>query len=300
MIAAEVADDDLNNEVISCEEYLDEFISLSRRIKEKTDNSYLNISMRYKTDCSISARNHKRYKLPKIQIKKFDGHLLSYLSFWGQFKKIHEDKNLDDVDKFHYLAQSMLPGTRAYELIESYPLTSENYPKVISAFTERFGNQEILTEIYVRELLKLITQNVHSQGKDKLPLMSLFDKIESHIRALESLGVNQNSNAAWLYPMVESCLFAELIRVWQRSVLFNAKGPRLSNLLEFLQKEVEGEQRVKLARSGFDISPSSREEHPKESKLKNKKPFMSPASLVATKEINCVFCRKSHESKECF
>ncbi|GIX77073.1 DUF1758 domain-containing protein [Caerostris extrusa] len=27
---------------------------------------------------------------------------------------------------------------------------------------------------------------------------------------------------------------------------------------------------------------------------------MSAASLVATKEINCVFCRKSHESKECF
>ncbi|GIY51430.1 integrase catalytic domain-containing protein [Caerostris extrusa] len=63
-------------------------------------------------------------KLPKIQIKKFYGNLLSYLSFWGPFKKIHEDKNLDDVDKFHYLAQSMLPGTRAYELIESYPLTS--------------------------------------------------------------------------------------------------------------------------------------------------------------------------------
>ncbi|GIY01228.1 hypothetical protein CEXT_147431, partial [Caerostris extrusa] len=82
-------------------------------------------------------------------------------------------------------------GLRAYELIESYPLTSENYPKVISAFTERFGNQEILTEIYVRELLKLITQNVHSQGKDKLSLMSLFDKIESHIRALESLGVKK-------------------------------------------------------------------------------------------------------------
>ncbi|GIX82683.1 hypothetical protein CEXT_716871 [Caerostris extrusa] len=87
MIAAEVTDDDLNNEVISCVEYLDEFISLRRLIKEKTDNSDLNISMRSKTDCSISARNDKRYKLPNIQIKKFDGHLLSYLSFWGQFKR---------------------------------------------------------------------------------------------------------------------------------------------------------------------------------------------------------------------
>ncbi|GIY09861.1 hypothetical protein CEXT_115041 [Caerostris extrusa] len=35
MIAAEVTDDDLNNEVISCEEYLDEFISLSRPNKGK-------------------------------------------------------------------------------------------------------------------------------------------------------------------------------------------------------------------------------------------------------------------------
>lgn len=299
MIAAKVTEENLETEVISCEEYSDEFISMSRRIKEKLDNSDLRSNMNSKTDSNINTCDGKRYKLPKIEIKKFDGQLLSYLSFWGQFKKIHEDKNLDDVDKFHYLAQSMLPGTRAFELIDSYPLTSENYPKAISAFEERFGNKEILTEIYVRELLKLIIQNVRSQGKDKLPLVSLYDKIESHLRALESLGVNQDSNTAWLYPMVESCLSAELIRVWQRSVLFSTKGPRLSNLLEFLRKEVEGEQRVKLARSGFELSPPSREERPKESKFKNKKPFVSAASLVAAKEIKCVFCGKVHESKEC-
>ncbi|GIY34110.1 integrase catalytic domain-containing protein [Caerostris extrusa] len=101
-------------------------------------------------------------------------------------KKIHEDKNLDDVDKFHYLAQSMLPGTRAYGLIESYP-------KVISAFTERFGNQEILTEIYVRELLKLIIQNVRSQDEliPLTPPLFLQDIKQVGVPDLDSVDSNK-------------------------------------------------------------------------------------------------------------
>lgn len=302
LIKTNTSEKDLETEVLSCEDYVDEFIAIGRRVRKTLGSKEckVNGSTNSNAEFSSNATNEKRFKLPKIQIKKFDGQLLSYLTFWGQFKKIHEDKELDEVDKFHYFAQSMVPGTRASELIDSYPLTAENYPKAVSAFKERFGNKEILTEIYVRELLKLIMQNVRSQGKDRLPLVSLYDKIESYIRALESLGIAQDSNAAWLYPMVESCLSADMLRVWQRSVLCSKEGSRLTNLLEFLRKEVEGEQRVKLARSGFEFPNSSRDERTKEVKFKSKKPIASAASLVVTKEKKCVFCCKNHDSKECF
>ncbi|GBM02619.1 hypothetical protein AVEN_258928-1 [Araneus ventricosus] len=141
----------------------------------------------------------------------------------------------------------MLPGTRARELMESYPLTSDNYQKAVSALKDRFGKKELLTEIYVRELLKLIMSNVQSHGKDRLSLSKLFDKIESHLRSLESMGIDQKKNAAWLYPMVESCLSTDNLRAWQRSPQFNKDDKeketqsRLSNLLEFLRKEVENE-----------------------------------------------------------
>ncbi|GBN84227.1 hypothetical protein AVEN_72093-1 [Araneus ventricosus] len=106
----------------------------------------------------------------------------------------------------------MLPGTRARELMESYPLTSDNYQKAVSALKDRFGKKELLTEIYVRELLKLIVSNVQSHGKDRLSLSKLFEKIESNLRSLESMGIDQYNSAAWLYPMVESCLSTDILR----------------------------------------------------------------------------------------
>ncbi|GBM93774.1 hypothetical protein AVEN_252742-1 [Araneus ventricosus] len=168
----------------------------------------------------------------------------------------------------------MLPGTRARELMESYPLTSDNYQKAVSALKDRFGEKELLTEIYIRELLKLIMSNVQSHGKDRLSLSKLFNKIESHFRSLESMGIDQEKNAAWLYPMFESCLSTDILHAWQRSPQFNKDDKeketqsRLSNLLEFLRKEVEYEGRVKLVRTTFGTPFVPREERGRGAKPK--------------------------------
>ncbi|GBN07236.1 hypothetical protein AVEN_16006-1, partial [Araneus ventricosus] len=200
----------------------------------------------------------------------------------------------------------MLPGTRARELMESYPLTSDNYQKSVSALKDRFGKKELLTEIYVRELLKSIMSNVLSHGKDRLSLSKLFDKIESHLRSLESMGMDQEKNAAWLYPMVESCLSTDILRAWQRSPQFNKDDKedetqsRLSNLLEFLRKEVENEEKVKLVRNTFGTPFVPREERGGGAKPKaGKGSIPTAAGLLTAKGHKCAFCGKAHESKEC-
>lgn len=71
----------------------------------------------------------RTYKLPKIEIKKFNGQIIEWLSFWSQFEKIHKDEELHDSDKFQYLTQAMEDKTRAKELVNSYPQTAENYPR---------------------------------------------------------------------------------------------------------------------------------------------------------------------------
>ncbi|GFY55039.1 integrase_H2C2 domain-containing protein [Trichonephila inaurata madagascariensis] len=63
--------------------------------------------------------------------------------------------------------------------------------------------------------------------------------------------------------MVESCLTEDVLKAWQRSSLFGQpeenERSRLTNLMKFLKAEVEGEERLKLARGGFDsINPSPR------------------------------------------
>lgn len=100
----------------------------------------------------------------------------------------------------------------------SFPPSNENYEKAITAIKNRFGREEILVEVYVRELLKLVLQNaMKPEGKTKLA--SLYDKIESQLRALESLGVTTDKCNAMLYLLVESTMPEELLRAWQRHLV---------------------------------------------------------------------------------
>ncbi|UYV75002.1 hypothetical protein LAZ67_12002064 [Cordylochernes scorpioides] len=81
------------------------------------------------------------YKLPKMALTVYDGTCLEWLGWWSQFKTIHESPGLSEVEKFQYLVQSMRAGTRADRLVRSYPLITENYPKVVKALQDRFGDK---------------------------------------------------------------------------------------------------------------------------------------------------------------
>jgi len=247
----------------------------------------------------------KTYKLPKIELKKFDGDLKNWLGFWSQFEKIHSDDKLHDSDKFQYLVQSMVTGSRAEKLVSSYPQSAENYPKVVTALKDRFGDKVLLTEVYVRQLLKLVVHNVGA-GRSSSGLKSvgtMYDDLESHLRALETLGVTQDQSAAFLYPLVESSLPGELLRVWQRSTMAGydseAVKPvdeRLKSLMKFLKGEVKGAERLSYVSESF-VQPV------KEKVVKDKRDYGYPklptaAGLFAGQK-SCVFCEKSHDSQIC-
>jgi len=76
----------------------------------------------------------------------------------------------------------------------------------------RFGQEDLLVEFYVREFFKL-TMAMNSK-EDKVTLSSLYDRIETQLRALEMLGVATDKYAAMLFPLVESYLSEEVLRAW--------------------------------------------------------------------------------------
>ncbi|GIY46278.1 hypothetical protein CEXT_375991 [Caerostris extrusa] len=57
----------------------------------------------------------------------------------------------------------------------------------------------------------------------KVKLPTLYDWIETQLRALESLGVTTEKYAAMLFPLVESCLSEEVLRAWQRNNSYSDK-----------------------------------------------------------------------------
>ena len=191
--------------------------------------------------------------------------------------------------------------------------------KVIASMKTRFGRDDVVVEFYVRELLGLALQNAN-KGQ-KITLSSVYDKVESYIRALETLGVTTDKCAAMLYPLIESSLPEEVLRAWQRSAEHRTAGnngaavaadgddradrakDKLAALLEFLQLEVENEGRIEMVLQGFNAP--TEQNKAKKSKTKTEevtKDIATANAFFVTKEnksIVCIFCKSSHESRDC-
>lgn len=261
---------------------------------------------------TVATPSHS-YKLPKIEIKKFNGELKEWLGFWSQFEKIHNDSKLHDSDKFQYLVQSMVPGTRADKLVNSYPQSASNYPLAVAALKDRFGDQVLLTEVYVRQLLKLVIRNAGVGKQQNLSLSAMYDELESNLRALETLGVTQEQSAAFLYPLVESSLPVEIIQVWQRSAVSgyeddDAGKPadeRLKTLMKFLRGEVRGAERLSYVTAGFSELKVENTAKPQKDKRIDRNIASASAPTAAglfsghAKTTLCIFCDHKHDSEKC-
>ncbi|GBN25049.1 hypothetical protein AVEN_206250-1 [Araneus ventricosus] len=102
---------------LSSEKYRDKYIELCSEIKQ----------MCLKDSSTQDFSEKRKFKLPKIELKKFDGDSKDYLTFWSQFRKIHEDASIPIEDKFQYLLQAVVPKSKAAPVVESFPATADNY-----------------------------------------------------------------------------------------------------------------------------------------------------------------------------
>ncbi|UYV74091.1 hypothetical protein LAZ67_11002081 [Cordylochernes scorpioides] len=197
----------------------------------------------------VNTESKRTIRLPKVELPKFKGILEDWLSWWGQF------------NKFHYLLQAVVEGSRAQRLVCSYPITEDNYPKVIQALKDRFGDKNLLIEHYIRRLFKLVVYNAR---KENIPLDEIYDDLTAHLKNLESLGVWQRN------PAVGYGIKEEGAENGDKS----DAGGRLQALMDFLRDEVKGAKRMAFAKENF------------EAHLRKRK---------------CIFCqRDNHLSSECF
>ncbi|XP_059056338.1 uncharacterized protein LOC131850179 [Achroia grisella] len=292
----------------SSEAYNSQFYLLKHKVSEYCSHT---VSRSSASDTVVKAdseggetsqRHRRHFRLPKLQLAGFNGEIKSWIPFWTQFKKIDADSDIDDEDKFQYLLQSIETGCSARDLVESFPPSAENYPKVIQQLKQRYAKDELIIEHYVRELLKLTI--VQRKDNCKMSTRTLYDKLMTQILALESLGVTQDKYAAFLFPMVESALPEDILRAWNRyqiNVTTDDKGKsQLTQLLHFVRNEVESEEKINLSRGGFaNVDPN---------------PVIPSASFLTTSIRNkektivhtnneireCVWCAKStHNSSEC-
>ncbi|UYV72394.1 hypothetical protein LAZ67_9002922 [Cordylochernes scorpioides] len=189
----------------------------------------------------------------------------------------------------------------------SYPITKDNYPKVIQALKDRFGDKNLLIEHYIRRLLKLVVSNAR---KENLPLDEIYDDLTAHLKNLESLGVNTEMAGVFLYPLVESSLPLDIIQVWQRNPAVgygikeegaengdksDASG-RFQALMDFLRDEVKGAERMAFAKENFEGNISMRATGFQLKTPRKTPPTVSNLFGSAFKR-KCIFCQRDNHLK---
>ncbi|UYV72263.1 hypothetical protein LAZ67_9002387 [Cordylochernes scorpioides] len=150
-----------------CENYIQGMFDIENKYLSRCETARIRVDgslVEYAANSVINTESKRTIRLPKVELLKFKGNLEDWLSWWGQFRKISDDETLGDVDKFHYLLQAVVEGSRAQRLVCSYPITEDNYPRVIQALKDRFGDKNILIEHYIRRLLKLVVSNARKEN----------------------------------------------------------------------------------------------------------------------------------------
>ena len=86
-------------------------------------------------------------KLPKLEVPTFDGNLLNWKQFWGQFcASVHDRTSLSDAEKLVYLQNALKDGS-AKNAIEGLSRSGEHYAEAIGCLKSRFGLRT-LSSIY--------------------------------------------------------------------------------------------------------------------------------------------------------
>ncbi|UYV73278.1 hypothetical protein LAZ67_10002447 [Cordylochernes scorpioides] len=303
-----ITEESIDREWQECDKYEEEKFDIQQKV------SVLRNPDKKETIPIASEDTVINVKLPELALKSYDGSLEGWLPWWAQFSKIHENKNLSDSDRFLYLRQAIVPNSEAYRVVASYPVTGANYVLAVQALQERFGDPNILTELYVRRLLNSVISNVKIENRN---LSSLYDELSSHLRSLETLGIDPQLSGIFLYPLVESSLPSDILKIWHRHPSSgygmelakreeSDKGvggaqERLRLLLDFLKAEVRSAQRLKFVEKGFkQEEPYKRSYNDGTRTRSNFRPATVSSLFGGRTNIKCFFCeRTNHASHQC-
>ena len=132
----------------------------------------------------VATASFQKVRLPKLELQNFNGEIVEWESFWDNFESlIHSNEGLKDVDKFSYLKAAVKEP--AASAIRGLALTGPNYLEAITLLKERFGDSQRIISGHMDTLVNLPAV---TSANDLMALRRLCDDVESHTRALKSLG----------------------------------------------------------------------------------------------------------------
>ena len=232
---------------------------------------------------SIAHGVTSQVKLPKLSIKRFNGDLTKWVTFWDSFSSsIHSNPTLSSVDKFNYL--SSLLESSAAEAIAGLTLTAANYNEAMETLKKRFGNPQLIVNRHTEALLNIAAV---SSNHDVKGLRRLHDSVEAHVRGLRALGVPATSYGGILSSVLVNELPPEIRLIVSREMA--GDGWNLDKVMKIIEREVDARERASVPTT----SSNPRRRMPTAATL------IASNSEPTGEHITCVYCRQRHTSSSC-
>jgi hypothetical protein len=123
-------------------------------------------------------------QLPKVRLLEFSGDPAEWPQFWQVFDfAVHSNPDLPDHIKLSYLLGQLVKGSAPHCAVSGYDCTGENYPLVVEALQQRFGDPRRRIDRLLDQLMELPPVRDTASA-----LRDFVDILDNNCRQLEGRG----------------------------------------------------------------------------------------------------------------
>lgn len=233
-----------------------------------------------------SVRHNTEVKLPKIELKTFDGTRTQWPVFYENFKTlIHDNKLLSSTQKLQYLSSSLKGNAESY--VKNVQITEANYPIVWKALIDHYQDDRALGS----SLLETVLSHPPMQTTTATTLTNLVHTLYDAVEALNALKFENLDDFILLNIALKK--LPNYLRKLFENQLKGTTIPTFKMLMDFLRKQ------AKIAEITQTPSPQPHQTN-KEEKTKTQ-PTKSKVYLNHTnqKKSECPVCKGPHSIYKC-
>lgn len=225
------------------------------------------------------------YKLDKLPLTKFSGKQIDWVSFYEAFKASVEAADLPDTTKMRYLLQCLDGPSKT--AIANLPIVASSYQTALQILKTRYDDPETNIEAHVNAIWE-----ISAPSDTPSSLLSFYDNVETHIRALKSLGKTDVHLGELFTPVIRHKLPLSV-----RQQLRRQKGNTTWTFEQFrrtLLTEITARCDGK-----FDSDGSSDREPPSRIDTNPTAAFNLRARSASPMRRSCPYCTDAHKASEC-
>lgn len=138
-------------------------------------------------------RHHETIRLEAIKMPKFDGEPHKWTQFYESFKAMVHDKNYTNIEKLHYLNDSLIGAARGS--LGGVTISGEYYNSTWEGLVKRYNNKQRI----ITSLLDLL-YNFEFGNKQFIQsnLIRLVDTTQEVMRGLKSMEIDVKASDVFL------------------------------------------------------------------------------------------------------